>query len=123
MKRKYRVYLKTLEELPNKWASSDHCLEVQAGSRRDALSEARAEIVRRDWLLVEPERVVPLEAFDDDDDADELVVVCAWCPDKLDREMEALARGQSISHGICRDCRRRLELDEFELDETGADGL
>ena len=35
--------------------------------------------------------------------------VCAWCPDKIEREREATARDSVVSHGICESCREEIE--------------
>lgn len=33
-----------------------------------------------------------------------LTVICAWCPDAAQRKAEATARGEVVTHGICRAC-------------------
>jgi hypothetical protein len=36
-----------------------------------------------------------------------IVTVCAWCPDKAERDAEASSRGARVSHGICPACREK----------------
>jgi len=44
---------------------------------------------------------------------EKIKVVCAWCPDKKEKEEEAMKRGFKISHGMCSVCEKKLE-DELE---------
>lgn len=36
-----------------------------------------------------------------------IVVVCAWCPDKPERDAEALRLGYRVSHTICEACKEK----------------
>lgn len=47
-----------------------------------------------------------------------MVVVCAWCPDKVQQEQAAQRHGAKVTHGICPRCsaeqlREYRELYEF----------
>ncbi len=33
-----------------------------------------------------------------------LVVICAWCPDKEEKETEAAERGLEVTHSVCGPC-------------------
>lgn len=48
----------------------------------------------------------------------EFAHICAWCPDKVDADAWASARGLKASHGICKACEPKLCTDvEFEAGE------
>lgn len=36
-----------------------------------------------------------------------VIVVCAWCPDKVQQEQAAQRHGAKVSHGICSRCQAR----------------
>lgn len=51
----------------------------------------------------------------------EVARICAWCPDKLDADAWAEARGLLTSHGICEACKAQLCTDVvFEAGERCA---
>jgi hypothetical protein len=54
------------------------------------------------------------------DDTRAFVSVCAWCPDKAQRDAAARAAGQRVSHGICDICMAR-ELAAFRLRQVARD--
>ena len=39
---------------------------------------------------------------------EQLIEVCAWCPDKDARTVEAEKRGVCVTHGICPRCRDKI---------------
>lgn len=41
-----------------------------------------------------------------------MVVVCAWCPDKVQQEQAAQRHGAKVTHGICLRCRDQ-QMHEF----------
>lgn len=45
-----------------------------------------------------------------------VVFVCAWCPDCIERTMEAHQAGAAVSHGVCEKCSAALNAD---LDAQG----
>ena len=39
-----------------------------------------------------------------------LTIICAWCPDSDARTRLAISQGHTVSHGMCPDCVKRMEI-------------
>jgi hypothetical protein len=38
-----------------------------------------------------------------------IITVCAWCPDRKEREKKAKESGHEVTHGICPECFERVK--------------